>query len=40
MRRLTIALVILGGLLGGCILPVAPGPGPGRPWHYHHHDWR
>jgi hypothetical protein len=36
----TIALVLLGSLLGGCIVPVDPFPGPGRHWHYHHHDWR
>jgi hypothetical protein len=35
-----IALLLLGGLLGGCIVPVVPGPGPARHWHYHHHDWR
>jgi len=39
MRRLTLTLVILGAMLGGCIVPVAP-VGPGRPYHYHHHDWR
>ena len=38
MRRWTIALAILSGLLGGCFVPVPEGPG--RPWHYHHHDWR
>jgi hypothetical protein len=38
--RWTIALLLAGALLGGCIVPVVPGPGPGRHWHYHHHDWR
>jgi len=36
MRKCGLALLILGCLLGGCVVV---GPGHGG-YYYHHHDWR
>ena len=38
MRKLAVAILILGTLLSGCIGFGYGGGGGGR--YYHHHDWR
>jgi hypothetical protein len=40
MRKLTVAILILGTLLSGCIGFGYSGGGGGGGHYYHHHDWR
>jgi hypothetical protein len=38
MRRLAVAVLILSGVMSGCVGFI--GPGGGRGGYYHYHDWR
>lgn len=40
MRKWTVTLLILGGLLSGCFGYVGVRGGGGGGGYYHHHDWR
>jgi hypothetical protein len=41
MHKYMIAMVMLGSLLGGCVVGLGGGfRGGGHGGYYHHHDWR